>query len=621
MTPAPRAHESSSLATNVALGTSPRPSWSEIGVTMFEYLVLVLLATQPAVLSLRTAVIGDAYSDMWKHLWGLWWYYDALVNHHALPLLTTDINYPQGGYLYFADPMTATLSVPLQPMLGLVCTYNVLIMGQVLGGCLGAYLLGRDLGLTRGGAFLGGVVFGLSPYVLSYSVASGVTETVNLAWPPLYLMFLLRSLRGEERSAPFMAAALLFMTAYGCWYYSEFLLLMTAFMVLAGDPPGPLAAERQWRWLEGVVVRMRRAAPILVMGFCLILPFAATFAQVLRNPYNLVTPDKHGLPNAPPVERNAGTTGDYLGENQLNFTGLLDFVMPGKENATTTLSMDRLTRAYYLGWFACLLVVAGLLAAPRPWSRCVHFWLWTTLGFAFLSLGPIIHLRSTSLDGTSLGTSWPYWFMFHGFPLFKQIGQPFRLMLLVYLGLGLLSGFALQQLSARIQGLERWQWLVAIGVLAETLYASPTLFPMPMSSAAVPPIYTMIAASDRSEAVWDVPEERPGSLLQPSEYYYYQTFHGHPIPYRTSGQVSPQIRVNPVHALLVQMLYGQMDDALAQTFLQSGLPDLKAMKVRWFVVHRNVLGPSRTRDLKRFMTRAVGPPVLEDESVVAFRLY
>lgn len=597
-----------------AVPTGSRAGARELVVTALEYLVLVVLATEPAVLSLRTAAIGDPYSDMWKHLWGLWWFRDALVNQHALPLFTTDINYPQGGYLYFADPLTAVVSIPLQPLLGLVCTYNILIMAQVLGGCLGAYLLGRELGLARPGAFLAGVVFGLSPYVLSYSVASGVTETVNLAWPPLYLLFLLRSLRGEGLRAQVMAGVMLFLTAFSCWYYSEFMLLMTAFCVLFGE-------GGSGTWAAAMIERGRRTIPVMVVGFCLILPFAAAFAQTLKNPYNLVTPDKHGLPNAPPVERNAGTTGDYLGENQLNFTGLVDFVQPGKENATITLSMDRLTRVYYLGWLAGALVLAGLALTPRPWSHTIHFWLWTTVAFAVLSLGPTIHLRSSTLDGASLGSSWPYWMMYYGFPLFKQVGQPFRLMLLVYLGFGLLAGFALQQLLARFAALRPAAWLVTLGVLAETLYASPTLFPMPLAPATIPPVYRAIAETEGDDAVWDVPEERPGSLLQPSEYYWYQTYHGHPIPYRTSGQVSPQVRNNPVHALVVQLLYGGVSPEEAGALIEAGLDELREMKIRWFIIHRGIIGPVRARALRTYMAAAVGAPFYEDENVIAFRLY
>ena len=600
--------------------TAVRVSARELGVTALEYLTLVLLATAPALTSLSSAALGDPYSDMWKHLWGLWWFRDAIVHHHAIPLFTTGINYPQGGYLYFADPLTALVSIPLQPLLGLVATYNVLMMAQVLGGCLGAYLLARELGLERTAAFLSGVVFGLSPYVLSYSVASGVTETVNLAWPPLYLLYLRRSLLGDGLGAQVRAGVALFLTAFSCWYYSEFMLLMTAFCVLFGEGSAPLGSGRK-RAMADLVARGRRVIPILVVGFCLILPFAAAFAQTLKNPYNLVTPDKHGLPNAPPVERNAGTTGDYLGENQLNFTGLVDFVLPGKENATTTLSMDRLTRSYYLGWLAGALVLVGLGLTPRPWSRTIHFWLWGTAAFALLSLGPVIHLRSSSLDGTSLGTSWPYWIMFYGFPLFKQVGQPFRLMLLVYLGFGLLVGFGLQQVLTRFPRLRPVAWLITMGVLAETLYASPALYPMPMSPARIPPVYRTIAETAGDDAVWDVPEERPGSLLQPSEYYWYQTFHGHPIPYRTSGQVSPQIRNNPVHAMLVQMLYGGVSAEEASALIRTGLDELREMKIRWFVIHRKIIGPRRAHDLRTYMSAALGAPFYEDEDVIAFRLY
>lgn len=589
---------------------------SDVAAACLGFLVLIVLATQPAAQALRTSVIGDPYSDLWKHMWGLWWFDDALRGHHALPLFTRDINFPQGGYLYFADPMTASLSVPLQPLLGLVCTYNVLIMAQLLGGCVGAYLLARQLGVRHPGAFLCGVVYGLSPYVLSYSVASGVTETVNLAWPPLYLVFLLRALRGDGFRAQATAGLFLFLTAYACWYYAEFLLLMTALCVVFDG-----SAQSATSFLRGLIDRARRAAPILLVGLGLILPFASTFFLVLKNPYNLVTPDKHEQPGAAPMERNEETRVDYLGESQLNYTGLVDFVLPGKANATTTWSMDRLTRVYYIGVIVIVLVAVGLALQPRPWGRDLRFWLCSTLFFAILSLGPVIHLRSSVGRGSSLCASWPYIAVYYSFPVFKQIGQPFRLMLLVYLGVGILAGFALQRLGERLSLFERTWWIVPVAVLLETLYASPTPFPMPLSPAQVHPIYHEIAREAGADAVWDLPGERPGSKLQPGEYYYYQTVHHHPIPYRTSGEVSPQIRGNNVHRIMARLLFEGWDADESRRLLPDGLKELAQMRVRWLVVHRDVLGVRRTRVLLDLLRPALGKPWVDDEELVAWRLY
>ena len=595
-------------------GWARRLVQSELLVVAVEYCALIALATYPAVLRLRSEVIGDAYSDMWKHLWGLWWYYDALVRNHEIPLFSTLINYPQGGYLYFADPLTAVLSVPFQPFLGVVCTYNILILLHLLGGCLGAYLLAREVGLARRGSFLAGLIYGLAPCVLAYAVSSGVTETVNLAWPPMFVLYLLRSLRDGLRRDQVLAGVFLFLTAFSCWYYSEFMLLMMALLFVFG-PTAPTLRPREWRWYVGAMVeRVRLVIPILVVGFCLILPFAAAFAQTIRNPYNLVMPEK--VP-----ERTTGTISEYMGESQLNYTGLLDFVRPGKEHSTTTDSMDRLIRVYYLGWIAMGLVGLGLLLTPRPYGRSLRFWLWTTLGFLVLTLGPNIHLQSPGGANVTLCSSWPYLFVYHCFPLFKQIAQPFRMMLLVYLGLGILAGMALQRLEVLFPSVQRFLWMVPVAVLAETLYMSPTPYPMPMASATPPPIYRVIGDTPGTSAVWDIPGEHPGGILQPSEYYFYQTFHGRPIPYRTSGEVSRQVKENPVHMVVGDLLHDRWDDRTARPMLVQGLESCRRMKIQYLVVHRLNFGVQRAFIFSRAMTAVLGPANYQDEDVIVYRLY
>ena len=594
----------------------------ELFSVAIEYMALVVLATYPAVLRLRSAIIGDSYSDMWKHLWGLWWFYDALVDHHQLPIFTTHIDYPQGGYLYFADPLTASVSVVLQPLFGLVCTYNLLILAQLIGGCLGGFLLAREVGLRRSGSFLAGMMYGLSPYVLSYSAGSGVTETINLAWPALYLCYLLRTLRGEGRQASLRAAVCLFLTAFACWYYAEFMLLMTALIFLFGSTAPPLGRHAWPRYRGMLMERGRFLVPVLVVSFCLILPFATTFAEVIRNPYNLVTPDKGGGAHQP-MRRDPKTFHDYLGENQLNYIGLYDILRPGKENATVTVSMDRLTRVYYVGWIALALIVTGLLLAPRPWSRELHFWLWSTVVFWFLSLGPQIHLRSDMGDvGHAICRSWPYMLVYYTFPLFKQIAQPFRMMLLVYLGAGLLAGFGLERLQARMApSMKGWIWLIALGILLETLYVSPTPYPIPLASATIDPVYYVLAGIPGHGGVWDVPDERPGGILVPSEYYYYQTVHHRPIPYRTSGEVSRQIRDNGIHRVLRNLHSGCWETQSSTAMLHSGVDELRQMRMRYLILHRNLLGVGATALLAHGLEKELGPPTYEDDRLVLFRVY
>lgn len=606
-----------------------------------SFLALALVATWPAIGHPAGTVIGDGQSDMWKHLWGYWWFGNALFVEKEIPLFCSLLNYPQGGYLYFADPLTALMSLPLQGILGLVVSYNLIIVLQLVGGCLAAWLLARDLGLEGPPAVLSGVVYGLSPYALSYCVGSGVSETANLAWLPLYVLFLLRVLRGGTTSDAVAGGVFLFLTAFSCWYYAEFALVLTALVLIFGgearfsDLPltrrfrfsqrfGPLAVLLQAVRSQDHALRLRRVGPVALVALALTFPAASTFWQVIHNPFNIV------MPAHAPV-RSQETYTSYLGDGwwsvdqhgnrgHFNFATLSGFFRPGKGNAVVTLSIDRLTRVCYLGFLVLGLAATGLLlAAPgRRWA--LAFWGGTTAFFLFMSLGPRIYLYPDP-SSPSIG-SWPYLAVYHTFPLFKQVAHPFRMLVVAHLGLALLAGFGLARLRERFPaGPTALFWAASGLVLLETLLVSPTPFPMPVASARVPGIYSVIQEIDGRGAVWDFPSERPGTMLVPSEYYYYQTVHGKPIPYRTSGVLSEALVQNKLHQALNTMVRGDGNTEMLPELIREGARQLRDLQVQFLILHRDILGESLTAQVQKRLRDEMGPPTFQDGSIVLYRIY
>jgi len=201
-----------------------------LGVILF-YCLLALVAGAPFAFNPFGALIGDVNSDLWKHLWGFWWVGSSLLDQHQLPLATQLLNAPYGGNLYFIDPLNALLSIPIQVLggrgvQGVVVSYNLLILWNLVLGGVGMYFLARRLSGSGPGALVAGTVYGLSPYVLCY-VASGVTEALNIGYLPLYFLFLLGTVEGEGRLDWLWAGIFLFLTTFGCWYYGIFAILLT----------------------------------------------------------------------------------------------------------------------------------------------------------------------------------------------------------------------------------------------------------------------------------------------------------------------------------------------------------------------------------------------------------
>ncbi|HEU5329149.1 MAG TPA: hypothetical protein VFU78_13720, partial [Thermomicrobiales bacterium] len=126
------------------------------------YLLIALVFLMPLPLRLTSAVIGDS-SDIWIHLWWMWQVRESLL-HGQNPYFSYRVFHPTGAPLYLMgqDMVTALLSIPLQGLLGLVLTYNLLTIAAVAFGAWAMYLLALDVTGSRPGALVAGALFGFA---------------------------------------------------------------------------------------------------------------------------------------------------------------------------------------------------------------------------------------------------------------------------------------------------------------------------------------------------------------------------------------------------------------------------------------------------------------------------
>jgi hypothetical protein len=169
--------------------------------------------------------IGHPISDMPDHLQGSWWFGGELLSGR-IPLHTRITHLPEGGVLWYADPVGALMSLPFRP-LGYPTAWNLTLLLQVwLTGVAGLWL-GWQKTRRSDAAFFCGLVGVASPYSISL-LHSGVSEALGLAWPTLFLAALLGMHAGAEFLVP---GVLLGICTVQSAYYGLFGLLLVAVFV------------------------------------------------------------------------------------------------------------------------------------------------------------------------------------------------------------------------------------------------------------------------------------------------------------------------------------------------------------------------------------------------------
>src|SRR4051794_28254492 len=162
---------------------------------LLGYCGLVLLFAWPLPINLTNKVVLERGADFYQHIWNLWWMRFALLTLRQNPYHTAYLNFPTGQPLTYhvLDPLDGLLSIPFQAAVGLLPTFNLLRLGQLLFAAMAAYALCRLLRLPRPAAWAGGALFAFCPLVGS-SFDFGQLVEISVGWIPLFIFCLIRAL-------------------------------------------------------------------------------------------------------------------------------------------------------------------------------------------------------------------------------------------------------------------------------------------------------------------------------------------------------------------------------------------------------------------------------------------
>jgi len=401
----------------------------------------------------RATILGANDVDPSVYLWFFAWWPHALT-HGLNPFLTHLIFVPEGFNLTWtvSMPGPSLLLAPITLTLGDVATWNAIMFGAPVLAAWTAYALCRHLCGAALPAFVGGYLFGFSPYVLSQMQGAPQLALVGLV--PLLVLLAVRHVEGSLSDRRFVLGVTVIVAAQ--LLVSTEVLATTAFF-------GAFTLAVAWLRLPERRAALQRTAGRLALG--------GAAAAVVVSPmlYYLLfghrTLPEHALEAFP--------------------ADLLSLAVPG---ALVAASPERVggsvpswaTDGAYLG--VPLLVLVGLFAWRRRHSRPAQVLLAAFVAAAVFGLG-----RTLIVGGHDTNVPMP-WTPFAELP-FLRYAIPLRFTVYAFLAAAVIVALLL----ARRPGAGTWA-LAAVVVLSIVPAIGSNAWHTPLSD---PPFF----AADRAQQV------------------------------------------------------------------------------------------------------------------------
>jgi len=416
-------------------------------------------------------------------IWDLGWTPFA-VSHGHNPLVTNYLDYPDGMNLLWSNsgPLVTALLWPISAARGVIVAYNTALTAGVTLSAWSAFLVLRRFVRHPIAAFLGGLVYGFSPFVLAHALSQ--PHLVVVVLPPV-IFLMLHEILVEQRRPAILLGGLLGVVASAQLLISEEILASMIFTSILAVALLAALYPKQVRPRAGyaAVALVTAAATSLVL--CA-FPLAVQFFG-----------PQH-------VGRALNPAGFYVSDLAgFVIPGPLQWLAPAVAQTVSTRFTGNLAE-----WHAYLgvpLLAVILYTARRFWhTGLVKVVSLLALTLALLSLGPTVHVagvttpipvavfaavfllvRKTAPALLLMLTLVSGWAALAILPVFSN-AYPGRLMLYVFFFAGLLFAmFVDLMLTAPIRPRV---WAVAASV-AVILTLAPA-FPFPSTPMPVPDFFT-----------------------------------------------------------------------------------------------------------------------------------
>ena len=560
-------------------------------VAVGGYALLALGVTWPLAWRLTTTLPGSPSGDTGVYVWNLWVFRHELIRHGHFPLWTDHIFSMTNGtdltvhnYTVLAD----ILALPLIPLVGIVGAFNLIYLFLIAASGYATFLLARRLIGPGIEAWIAGASFAASPVLIARGTAH--VSLVAAAPLPIFLLCLLRALETRRVRYALGAGAALGLAGYCDTYFTIYCAIMAVpvvahhFWRIERSPDagrgatlartvtillGGLAVLVGWRMWHGptagallgfhLSVRSLYTPVLLLTVLALLrLQLACRFRVRARGAW---WPRRDAVRLAAAAMVTAVTMLSpvlvYLGRRVVDGrfphpaiywrsspTGvdLASLALPNPNHPW----FGGLTRSWLtaqgaeafpelVGSLSLVAIALVLLARWRRPDSVPRFWVWFTLAFTVLSLGPFVQIARVN---TYIPTPWA---LLRYVPGIELARAPSRFAIVATLGLALLLGFALHAIRR-----DRSRAYRAVALAAPLLLAFELLpAPHPLFDATVPTVYSVIRAdADESHRVLELPggvRDGTSSIGNFSaESQFFQTVHRKPLIGGYQSRVSPQ---------------------------------------------------------------------------------
>ena len=607
-----------------------------------SFIVLACGLTWPLALHLPTHLLGDPTGDTGVYVWNLWIFRHELLRHGHLPFSTEHVFSYTGGAdfaLHNYTPVAGLLATPLISLIGVVATFNVLMIALIALTGIGAFLLARQVGLGRIASWIVGALFIASPVLTARQTAH--FSLVIAAPLPLFLWALLRTLKSLRTRDAVLVGVICATASYADAYYGIYCAMMGLFVIAwrfvrlergaTARDSGTLRRTLDaaillvvvvagWQILSGTTlvsiggIRIRTDTlytPMLVLALLL----SARGWLQWRPVFSVHDPERHlpvlvrqGLVSVvvclallSPVLVGIALRflNDRLPQTETYWRSsprgvdMLAYFVPnpnhwwfGRVTGRWLLPDKPDAFPEFVGSFSIVAFAVIAVAAVR--RKLPAIWIAFTALFVSLSLGPFVYVA-----GVNTYVPGPWAFLRY-VPVIGMARSPSRFAVVAILGMCVLFGFAVDEVFRGPARLPARRFLT--GVVAAALIIELMAAPRPLYSAAVPDVYRLIATtSDETGRLLELPtgiRDGTSSLGNfNASTQYFQTWHRRRLIGGYLSRISGWRRREDMRAPVLRALFTlsegrDISDAWKQEALRSRDAFLARSCVRFVIIDK-----------------------------------